>query len=702
MRFQCPKCNGIVDVDPTLAGSQVQCGHCNQAVSVPSDRLAPGVVVGDFVIKKELSRGGMGIVFLAHQISLDRPAALKILNDAYTDNEEFVTGLVREARAAAKLNHPNIVQAYAVGEDEGLFYFAMEYIDGETMKSVLKREKTIKPERAAEVIEQIAEALKCAWNEQKLVHHDIKPENIMLTSSGQAKLADLGLSQVAGESTEDDDSDEVMGTPQYISPEQLTGEPSDNRSDLYSLGATFYHLVTGRFPYEGAEITDITRQHVEGNLTPPKKINPLLPDALDRIIVKMMKRPIDERYQSAEDLITDLKQFLGGKMAPGGNLDHGLHAGAAPLAGGLRQGGMRTIEAPGHASGEGPKISMIQPKPVQPPIQDEAPAEEAAGEPEEAPAMLSAETEQPAGPHFTLTPEEEPVRKKSALPAVLLVLLLLAVLGGGGFWFWQQQSKKPAEPAAAPSPEPAEPAVPVVEPVEETEPVSKFAPPELPDDPQAATEEYRKNLTPRWRNLIANMMQFASENDAAGAKEMFQTTLAERPKLTPEGLKEAATFRASVSELQKAFDTGYRLTMLITDSGSELKDTPIEIGRGELVYIESIANGVMTVRHNDGALSQEAFQAIRPAYQEGFFKRLDKRLHIDYCYFFYLLYHAEFNADLTRLPMPAFWKRQLPTFEGIYYQERWKNADETEKQQLHQQYGRLRSFAQAINSISYQ
>ena len=306
MRFQCPECGGVVAVDNGDLNTMVQCGHCSQIVRVPSSRVAPGCLVGDFIIQSEIGRGGMGVVYLAHQISLDRPAAVKVLADQYANNAEFVVGFIKEARAAAKLNHPHIVQAYAVGEDEGIFYFAMENIDGETMKSVLKREKIIPVDQAISIIQQIAEALNYAWIEQKLIHRDIKPDNIMLTSSGRAKLADLGLARVAGD-IDDSEDDEVMGTPQYISPEHLTGAPMDVRSDIYSLGATFYHFVTGKFPFEGRTGAEIAQKHITEPLIPPSKVNPAVPECVSRIIEKMMAKNPIMRYQTAESLVDDLR-----------------------------------------------------------------------------------------------------------------------------------------------------------------------------------------------------------------------------------------------------------------------------------------------------------------------------------------------------------------------------------------------------------
>ncbi len=306
MRFQCPKCGGIVAVDDSDLGSQVQCGHCSNIVNVPSSRVAPGTLVADFIIRKELGRGGMGVVYLAYQISLDRPAALKVLSESYTNNAEFIVGFIKEARAAAKLNHPHIVQAYAVGEDEGVFYFAMENIDGETMKDVLQREKIIPVNQAINIIQQISEALNYAWLEQKLIHRDIKPDNIMLTSSGRAKLADLGLARTAGD-IDDSEEEEVMGTPQYISPEHLTGAPMDGRSDIYSLGATFYHFVTGRFPFEGQNGAEIAQKHLTDPLIPPSEVNPDVPECVSRIIEKMMAKDPIMRYQDAEALVDDLR-----------------------------------------------------------------------------------------------------------------------------------------------------------------------------------------------------------------------------------------------------------------------------------------------------------------------------------------------------------------------------------------------------------
>ncbi len=315
MKLFCNKCSNIFSVEQGDTPN-VTCPSCSAEIPRPEKSLAPGVVVGDFRIEKSLSKGGMGEVFLATQISLDRPVALKILQQEFVNDRDYVASLFREARAAAKINHPNIVQAYAVGSDGGNYYFAMELVRGDTLKNILRKEGALPVEKAAKVVCDIANALDVAWREQQLVHQDIKPDNIMLDVNGFAKLADLGLAKsVSVKEESDDSSDEVLGTPQYISPEQLTGVPTDVRSDIYSLGATFYHIVTGKLPYRASDLEELAQMHNAGNLVPPKEIKPDLPDELNRIIVKMMARDINKRYQSAADLVRDLEAFLvsGGK-----------------------------------------------------------------------------------------------------------------------------------------------------------------------------------------------------------------------------------------------------------------------------------------------------------------------------------------------------------------------------------------------------
>jgi serine/threonine protein kinase len=382
MQFQCPHCEGIVSISDTECGQPVGCGHCSGISIVPATRFSPSVVINDFLIKKVLGKGGMGMVYLAHQLSLDRPVALKILMQEFSQDNDFIVDFVKEARAAARLNHLNIVQSYAVGEEEGIYFFAMEYVEGKTLKQIMKEGGAIEIDRAVGIIQQIAEALDFAWKNQQLVHRDIKPDNIMLTNKGVAKLADLGLARKAAELMDNED-DVVMGTPQYISPEQLLGKPMDVRGDIYSLGATFFHAVTGRFPFEGASAGEIARKHLQAKLELPHKVNSSVPKPVSWIINKMMSKNPDDRYGDAAALAADLGRILRGELPDGapaalGGSDGGKAGSkASPKSRNLQRGRPSTQAAPGavaEVAAEEPELPAEEA-----PVEEKAPVKDLPG-----------------------------------------------------------------------------------------------------------------------------------------------------------------------------------------------------------------------------------------------------------------------------------------------------------------------------------
>ena len=241
MKIYCAKCNHVFSAEVPADGDSVPCPKCGAPVKFPENKLGPGTVIGDFVIERALSKGGMGEVFLAKQISLDRPVALKVLQDKFLDDKEYVDSLFREARAAGKISHPNIVQAYAVGEEDGIFYFAMEFIRGETLKQILKREKKLEFTMAARIIREIAGALDAAWREQKLVHQDIKPDNILMGNFGEVYLMDWGCARTFGTVPES-----LSGTPNYLPPEFLMDKIVTPLVDVYSLGMLLFEMTTLR------------------------------------------------------------------------------------------------------------------------------------------------------------------------------------------------------------------------------------------------------------------------------------------------------------------------------------------------------------------------------------------------------------------------------------------------------------------------
>ena len=259
---------------------------------------------------QKLGKGSMGVVYKAKQQSVDRVVAIKILLEPLAQNKEFIKRFEREAMIAAKLSHNNVVNAIDAGVIDGHYFFVMEYVEGPTIKDFLDKNKTFDEKEALRITLAIAEALKHAA-QRGLIHRDIKPENVILTKEGEVKLADLGLARL----TDDDkwvlsEAGMAIGTPYYISPEQVRGQTNiDIRADIYSLGATLYHMVTGRVPYGGETPNEVMRKHVDPNvvLVPPDHLNSRLSGGLGMVVETMMAKNREHRYQTPDDLILDIK-----------------------------------------------------------------------------------------------------------------------------------------------------------------------------------------------------------------------------------------------------------------------------------------------------------------------------------------------------------------------------------------------------------
>ena len=274
----------------------------------------PAQQIPGFQILSKIGQGAMAVVFKAKQLSLDRIVAIKVLPKRLSENPEFVDRFYREGRAAARLNHPNIVQAYDVGEAGGYHYFVMEYIDGQTVYDLLAGGKRLDEAEAIRMVQQCAKALQHA-HAQGLVHRDVKPKNLMLTRESVVKLADMGLAREVGDfATAAAEAGRAYGTPYYISPEQIRGDLNiDARADIYGLGATFYHMVTGRVPYDGTSPSAVMHKHLKESLIPPDHINKHLSSGVGEIIEVMMSKNPDERYPSCVELVTDLDAVAAGE-----------------------------------------------------------------------------------------------------------------------------------------------------------------------------------------------------------------------------------------------------------------------------------------------------------------------------------------------------------------------------------------------------
>lgn len=262
--------------------------------------------VGDFELKKRLGKGGMGEVFLARQISLDRMVALKTLSKELSKKEDFVARFLREARSMAKLDHANVVKVYAVDSFKGLHFAAIEYIDGKSVQDWLDVHEKFSVGDAVHLALASAEGLRHA-HDLNMVHRDIKPDNILLTSKGIVKVADFGLAKVLDEDVSMTQSGTGLGTPLYMAPEQArSAKTVDQRSDIYALGATLYHMLTGALPYTGETALELIMSKEKGKYEPARKLVPAIPERLDLIIDKMMAKDPSHRYSDCADVMKDL------------------------------------------------------------------------------------------------------------------------------------------------------------------------------------------------------------------------------------------------------------------------------------------------------------------------------------------------------------------------------------------------------------
>jgi|GEM_PF-6583365 len=299
MQRYCEHCRKYVEARRAPFSNLLMCPVCNGEFG--ADYLTSGTIVSGFRIDTEIGRGSFGIVYKALQLNLERMVALKILSDELARDNDFVDNFFREARLAASLSHPNIVQAYDAGATpEGIYYFAMELIEGETLEARINRSGRIPQETAIEIALKIAKALDYAWERQKLTHGDIKPENIIINSSGEPKLADLGLAKIGNEDREG----HLMVTPLYAPPEVISGVASydPGRADIYSFGGTFYHMLSGTPPFNEDDPEKVMQMHLNDipvSLAERVNIHPDLSFITDRMLAK---NP-DERPHDWQEII---------------------------------------------------------------------------------------------------------------------------------------------------------------------------------------------------------------------------------------------------------------------------------------------------------------------------------------------------------------------------------------------------------------
>jgi serine/threonine protein kinase len=278
------------------------------------DEQRPAQQIPGYQVLERLGSGAMATVYKARQLSLDRLVAIKVLPRKSSETPEFVQRFYAEGKAAARLNHANIVGALDVGKAGDCHYFVMEYVEGRTVYDDITVGKRYSEKEALDIIIQIARALDHA-HKAGFIHRDVKPKNIMITGDGVAKLADMGLARaVSDREAAEAEQGKAYGTPYYISPEQIRGERDvDFRADIYSLGATFYHTVTGQVPFDGPNPSAVMHKHLKAPLTPPDHINRHLSAGIGEIIEVCMAKDRNARYNTTADLLQDLEAVVRGE-----------------------------------------------------------------------------------------------------------------------------------------------------------------------------------------------------------------------------------------------------------------------------------------------------------------------------------------------------------------------------------------------------
>ena len=387
--------------------------------------------IGHYRIVGELGRGGMGVVYKAHEESLNRFVALKVLGEHLAADPSYVARFVREAQSAAALSHPNIVQIHAIDEDDGRHYFAMEYVEGTSLQQILRADGRMEPRRASRIVLQAAAGLAAA-HEQGVVHRDIKPANILIDRRGLVKIADFGLALLTGAAASRlTASGMFMGTPGYLSPEQCLDADVDHRTDIYSLGVTFYEMLTGSIPFSADSPLALIRQIIE---VAPPDVSESLPEVdadLREIVGRMMAKNREDRFSSADEVMERLESWLEGRGVAG-ELVSRIAAGAAPAdapTGATTQpvdDRAQTVVLPDEPpTADAEDVATVAPPPPPPPA---------------ATAAAASEAPPPAAPvpePITAAPLSSSRPRGLLIAVVLIVVLGLAALVAGGLLVWR-------------------------------------------------------------------------------------------------------------------------------------------------------------------------------------------------------------------------------------------------------------------------
>ena len=266
------------------------------------------MLAGRYQIIRTIGEGGMANVYLAHDTILNREVAVKVLRGDLADDEKFVRRFQREAISASSLIHPNIVEMYDVGEDNGNYYIVMEYINGRTLKSLIKKRGALTLPEVIDIMLQLTSAIACA-HDSYIIHRDIKPQNVLILEDGRVKITDFGIA-TALNSNELTQTNSVMGSVHYLPPEQANGSGATIKSDIYSLGILMFELLTGKIPFKGDNAVEIAIKHMKEPIPSVRKINPDIPQSIENVILKACAKNTKNRYDNVKEMYDDIKNAL--------------------------------------------------------------------------------------------------------------------------------------------------------------------------------------------------------------------------------------------------------------------------------------------------------------------------------------------------------------------------------------------------------
>jgi serine/threonine protein kinase len=330
--FRCPSCKSVYKASDLGEKEEFHCNSCQASLKTfrhveildkkdlarreeegkREDALC-GENLGHCQLLSILGKGGMGVVYKAYHLKLGKPVAVKVLSRDITKDRLVTLGrFIREAGVLKKLRHPNIVRLFEVGDDKGFQFIVMEFLEGITLEEAVKKGSKSNIQWGLSVLEQCLKGLEAAHN-LGIIHRDIKPGNIYIDKSGIVKITDFGLAKGIHVESNITQTGEILGTPSYMSPEQGDGQSLDNRTDLYSLGTTFYHYFTGKAPFEGDSALSIILKQIHEEPEDPKQANPNLPDGLCNVLRKMMAKEVQDRYQSTQEVLKDIEKIKSGK-----------------------------------------------------------------------------------------------------------------------------------------------------------------------------------------------------------------------------------------------------------------------------------------------------------------------------------------------------------------------------------------------------